>query len=824
MSMFGRFSEKAQKAILFAQAEARDERHSYIGSEHILLGIIKEGTDTGAQILDKLGIDYQKAKKATLDIVATGQGPTVASVSYTPRTKRIFELSFDVAKELGNRYVGTEHLLLGILREGQGVAILVLKRLGIDIINLENDILNNLDEYEEENEENPSQESLNKFTIDLSKKAQEGKIDPIIGREKEIKRVIQILSRRTKNNPVLIGEPGVGKTAIAEGLALKIFNGDVPQIMADKKIMTLDVSALIAGSKYRGDFEERLKNVVKEAENNKNIILFIDEMHVIIGAGAAEGAMDASNILKPMLTRGVIQIIGATTISEYRKHIEKDPAFERRLMPITVEEPNVEDSIKILMGIKDKYEDHHNVTIGEDAVSAAVKLSDRYLNDRFLPDKAIDLIDEAASKLKIESYKTPDFEKKYKEELKKVEDDKNMAVRNQDFELAASLRDKEKVIEREYKEALEDFKKEESKKRVEVDLIANIVSEWSKVPVTNLTEKETERLKTLDEDLKKKVKGQDQAIDVLARAVKRARIGLKTPNKPIGSFIFVGPTGVGKTFLTKTLAEELFGSPENMIRIDMSEYMEKYTVSRLVGSPPGYVGYDEGGQLTEAVRTKPYSVILFDEIEKAHPDVFNILLQILDEGRLTDAQGRTVNFKDTVIVMTSNVGANSLVKNNTLGFSVNKEEEKKNEYQKMKDIISRELKNTFRPEFLNRIDETVVFKELSKKEIKNIVGLQLEDLNLRLETMGIKATFTDKLINHIVEKGYDKKYGARPLQRTIRNLLEDEIADRYLDGKIKEGSLINIDFKNKLIIENAQELEDLKKDKKDEKENSIQVQ
>ncbi|KGF29468.1 Clp protease ClpX [Peptoniphilus lacrimalis DNF00528] len=824
MSMFGRFSEKAQKAILFAQAEARDERHSYIGSEHILLGIIKEGTDTGAQILDKLGIDYQKAKKATLDIVATGQGPTVASVSYTPRTKRIFELSFDVAKELGNRYVGTEHLLLGILREGQGVAILVLKRLGIDIINLENDILNNLDEYEEENEENPSQESLNKFTIDLSKKAQEGKIDPIIGREKEIKRVIQVLSRRTKNNPVLIGEPGVGKTAIAEGLALKIFKGDVPQIMADKKIMTLDVSALIAGSKYRGDFEERLKNVVKEAENNKNIILFIDEMHVIIGAGAAEGSMDASNILKPMLTRGVIQIIGATTISEYRKHIEKDPAFERRLMPITVEEPNVEDSIKILMGIKDKYEDHHNVTIGEDAVSAAVKLSDRYLNDRFLPDKAIDLIDEAASKLKIESYKTPDFEKKYKEELKKVEDDKNMAVRNQDFELAASLRDKEKVIEREYKKALEDFKKEESKKRVEVDLIANIVSEWSKVPVTNLTEKETERLKTLDEDLKKKVKGQDQAIDVLARAVKRARIGLKTPNKPIGSFIFVGPTGVGKTFLTKTLAEELFGSPENMIRIDMSEYMEKYTVSRLVGSPPGYVGYDEGGQLTEAVRTKPYSVILFDEIEKAHPDVFNILLQILDEGRLTDAQGRTINFKDTVIVMTSNVGANSLVKNNTLGFSLNKEEEKKNEYQKMKDIISRELKNTFRPEFLNRIDETVVFKELSKKEIKNIVGLQLEDLNLRLETMGIKATFTDKLINHIVEKGYDKKYGARPLQRTIRNLLEDEIADRYLDGKIKEGSLINIDFKNKLIIENAQELEDLKKDKKDEKENSIQVQ
>lgn len=822
MSMFGRFSEKAQKAVLFAQAEARDERHSYIGSEHILLGIIKEGTDTGAEILSKLGINYEKAKRATLDIVATGQGPIVTTLSYTPRTKRIFELSFELAKELGSRFVGTEHLLLGILREGQGVAVLVLKRLGIDIINLEDDILNNIEDYEEEDGDNPSQESLNKFTIDLNKKAQDGEIDPIIGRDREIQRLIQVLSRRTKNNPVLIGEPGVGKTAIAEGLALKIIKGEVPEIMAEKKIMTLDVSALIAGSKYRGDFEERLKNVINEAEKNKNIILFIDEIHVIIGAGAAEGAMDASNILKPMLSRGSMQIIGATTISEYRKHIEKDPAFERRLMPIIVEEPSVEDSINILMGIKNKYEEHHNVMIDKDAVEAAVRLSDRYLNDRFLPDKAIDLIDEAASKLKIENFKTPDFEKKYKEELKQVESEKNTAVRNQDFELAASLRDKEKSIEKAYKEAVEKYKKEESKKKVQVDLIAKIVSEWSKVPVTNLTEKETERLISLEEELKTKVKGQDEAVNVLAKAVKRARIGLKSPNKPIGSFIFVGPTGVGKTFLAKTLAEELFGSPDNMIRIDMSEYMEKYTVSRLVGSPPGYVGYDEGGQLTEAVRTKPYSVLLFDEIEKAHPDVFNILLQILDEGRLTDAQGRTVNFKDTVIIMTSNVGAGSLVKNNTLGFSANKSDEDKNGYEKMKDIISKELKNTFRPEFLNRIDEIVVFKELGKEEIKKIVSLQLKDLDKRLVAMGIKAEFTDRLINYLVEKGYDKKYGARPLERTIRNILEDPIADKYLEGRIKAGCLIKIDFDDKVRIENLSGCKEIEKIENEEK-NSIQV-
>lgn len=820
MSMFGRFSEKSQKAILYAQSEAREQRHSYIGSEHVLLGIVKEGTDTGALILSRLGIDYNKVKKTTLDIISQGNGPVVSSVSYTPRTKRIFEISFDVAREMGSRYVGTEHLLLGILREGQGVAILVLKRLGIDIINLENDIFNNIEDYEdEEMVEGQSTEALDKYTIDLNKKAEDGKIDPIIGRDKEIERVIQVLSRRTKNNPVLIGEPGVGKTAIAEGLAAKIVEGDVPEIMRDKIIRTLDVSALIAGSKYRGDFEERLKNVTAEASSDEDIILFIDEMHVIIGAGAAEGAMDASNILKPMLTRGELQIIGATTISEYRKHIEKDSAFERRLMPITVEEPSVEDSIEILIGLKEKYENHHNVIIPKETIVAATKLSNRYLTDRFLPDKAIDLIDEAASKLKIKSYKKPDFEDEYESELDKIENEKDEAVRNQDYEMAANLRDKQKKLEAEYEEKLKIFRETESKKEVRPEIVADIVSEWSKVPVTDITEKETDKLKNLEDDLKSKVKGQDEALKALSKSVKRARIGLKNPNKPIGSFIFVGPTGVGKTYLAKTLAENLFGSEENMIRIDMSEYMEKHTVSRLVGSPPGYVGYDEGGQLTESVRTKPYSVILFDEIEKAHPDVFNILLQILDEGRLTDAQGRTVNFKDTVIIMTSNVGASRLTKNNHLGFSTNKVEEKKNEYEKMKEIIDQELKNTFRPEFLNRVDEIIVFKELEKEEIKNIVNLLLDDLSSRLNDMDIRVEFTDRLVDFIVEKGYDKNYGARPLERKIRTLIEDEIADKYLFEEIRPQDLIKVDVKYKKIV-----IEVKKEKNKNEKKDSIQVQ
>ncbi|MGF0095849.1 ATP-dependent Clp protease ATP-binding subunit [Peptoniphilus sp. SGI.035] len=823
MSMFGKFSEKSQKAILFAQQEAREQKHPYIGSEHILLGIIREGTDTGAHILSKLGIDYKKAKEATLDIVSSGQGPVVSSIAYTPRTKRIFELAFEVSREMGEVTVSTEHLLLGILREGQGVAILVLKRLGIDIMSLENDILNNMEEYEasEEGDGEISSEALEKYTTNLNKKAEEGKIDPVIGREREIKRVIQVLSRRTKNNPVLIGEPGVGKTAIAEGLAAKIVAGDVPEIMKNKVILTLDISQLIAGSKYRGDFEERLKNVTNEAAKNKNIILFIDEMHIIIGAGSAEGSLDASNILKPMLTKSVIQVIGATTISEYRKKIEKDSAFERRLMPIMVDEPSVEDSIKILRGLKKIYEKHHHVVIPEETIEAAVKYSDRYLNDRFLPDKAIDLIDEASSKLKIESYKVPEFEEKYKKELEEIENKKSEAVKNQDYELAANLRDEQKNVEEKYKEEIKKFEEKESKKKVTPELIAEIVSEWSKVPVTDMTEEETEKLRELDSKLKEDVKGQDDAVKTLAKAIKRSRIGLKDPSKPIGSFIFVGPTGVGKTFLAKSLAKNLFGKEENMIRFDMSEYMEKFTVSRLVGSPPGYVGYEEGGELTEAVRTHPYSVILLDEIEKAHPDIFNILLQILDEGRVTDSKGRTVNFKDTVIIMTSNAGANLLAKNSVLGFSTSESNEKKSEYENMKKIIMESLKQKFRPEFLNRVDDVVIFKTLEKTEIKDIVKNMLNKLSDRLSEMGIKANYSNKLINFLVDEGYDKVFGARPLQRTITKLIEDKIADEFLDGNIKEGDEILVDVKYKKI-----QIEKVKrtKQKKNEKENSVSVQ
>lgn len=821
MSMFGRFSEKSQKAILFAQQEAREQKHSYIGSEHLLLGVIREGTDTGAHILSKLGIDYQKAKEAVMDIVSKGQGPVMNSIAYTPRTKRIFELAFEISREVGEVAVSTEHILLAILREGQGVAILVLKRLGIDIENLESEILNNLDDYlEEESGENASTEALDKYTINLNEEAKDGKIDPIIGRDEEIKRIIQVLSRRTKNNPVLIGEPGVGKTAIAEGLALRIVNGDVPEVMKDKIILNLDVSSIVAGSKYRGDFEERLKNVTSEASQNKNIILFIDEMHVLMGAGAAEGSLDASNILKPMLTRKTIQIIGATTTEEYRKHIEKDPAFERRLMPIMVMEPSIEDSIEILKGLRKKYEDHHKVVISDETIEAAVKYSDRYLNDRFLPDKAIDLIDEASSKLKIESYKVPEFETEFKEKLENVEEKKDKAVKDQDYELAARLRDEQKKLESEYKKALEKFNEQESKKEVTPEHIANIVSDWAKIPVTEMTKEETVKLKNLDTNLMKDVKGQDDAVITLSKAVKRARIGLKDPNKPIGSFIFVGPTGVGKTYLAKKLAKNLFGREDNLIRLDMSEYMEKHSVSKLIGSPPGYVGFDEGGQLTELVRSNPYSVILFDEIEKGHPDVFNVLLQILDEGRLTDSQGRTVNFKNTVIIMTSNVGANMLAKNSVLGFSTSAEDEKKSEYENMKQIISEALRDRFRPEFLNRVDETVVFKPLDKSEVKDIVENLLQEVDQRLEEMDITANYTNKLKNYIVEKGYDKVYGARPLAKTIRKLVEDSIADEYLDGKINAGDDISIDVRyNKIVIKKSKK----DKSKKNEKKDSISV-
>ncbi len=795
MAMFGKFTEKSQRAMVFAQSEAREQGHSYIGSEHILLGILKE-PGGASSILGQVAVNYERAKDAIAEIVAP-EDTTVTSLTYTPRTKKIFELALEIANELGHNYIGTEHLLLAILREGKGVAVLALRNLGIDITVLERSIYMAIRKVEGKNpdaEDLETESALEEFGYNLNDRARQGKIDPVIGRKDEIERIIQVLVRRTKNNPVLIGEPGVGKTAIAEGLAQRIVEGNVPEIIKDKEIYTLDVSALIAGAKYRGDFEERLKDVIAEVEDREDVILFIDEIHVVIGAGGAEGAMDASNILKPTLTKGELQIIGATTIDEYRKHIEKDTAFERRLMPIMVEEPSVEDTILILKGLRDKYEAHHNVKITDEALAAAAELSHRYINDRFLPDKAIDLIDEAASKLRVENFKSPNALKELEDELKKLSKEKEEAVTSQNFEEAAKVRDQEKKV----KEALDDEKKHWDKEKhsqnmtVDEEEIAEIVSKWSGVPVTTMNAEESERLVHLEDELNGQVIGQPQAVEAVSRAIKRARVGLKSADKPIGSFIFVGPTGVGKTYLAKSLAKSLFGDESAMIRVDMSEYMEKHTVSRLVGSPPGYVGYDEGGQLTEAVRRKPYSVVLFDEIEKAHPDVFNILLQILDDGRLTDGQGRTVDFKNTVLIMTSNVGATLLKKQNTMGFGAPDEGNAKG-YDKMVETIQGRLKETFRPEFLNRIDEIIVFKYLEKEQVKEIVKLMLRDLQTRLEDNDFSVTFADAVVDYIGKEGFDEEYGARPLVRSIRKNIEDRLADEILSGKVHKEKAIHID-------------------------------
>ena len=792
MAMFGKFTEKSQRAMVFAQSEARAQGHSYIGSEHILLGILKE-PGGASSILGQVGIDYERAKDGIAEIVSP-EDSKVTSLTYTPRTKKIFELALEIANELGHNYIGTEHLLLAILREGKGVAVLALRNLGIDIAMLERSIYAAIRKVDGGEEGEDIESALEEFGYNLNDRARQGKIDPVIGRKDEIERIIQVLVRRTKNNPVLIGEPGVGKTAIAEGLAQRIVEGNVPEIIKDKEIYTLDVSALIAGAKYRGDFEERLKDVIAEVEDREDVILFIDEIHVVIGAGGAEGAMDASNILKPSLTKGELQIIGATTIDEYRKHIEKDTAFERRLMPIMVEEPSVEDTILILKGIRDKYEAHHNVKITDEALVAAAELSHRYINDRFLPDKAIDLIDEAASKLRVENFNSPNALKELEEKLKKLSKEKEEAVNSQNFEEAAKVRDEEKRV----REALDDEKKHWDKEKrvqnmtVDEEEIAEIVSKWSGVPVTTMNAEESERLVHLEDELNGQVIGQPQAVEAVSRAIKRARVGLKSADKPIGSFIFVGPTGVGKTYLAKSLAKSLFGDESAMIRVDMSEYMEKHSVSRLVGSPPGYVGYDEGGQLTEAVRRKPYSVVLFDEIEKAHPDVFNILLQILDDGRLTDGQGRTVDFKNTVLIMTSNVGATLLKKQNTMGFGAPDEGNVKG-YDKMVETIQGRLKETFRPEFLNRIDEIIVFKYLEKEQVREIVELMLRDLKNRLEDNDFTVTFTDAVVDYIGKEGFDEEYGARPLVRSIRKNIEDRLADEILSGHVHKERAIRVD-------------------------------
>ncbi len=806
MGMNGRFTERAQKSILLSQEEAKKFNHNYVGTEHMLLGLMAEEQGIAAVTLKEFGVTLEKARKQVYDLVGMGE-ESVELVGFTPRTKRVFEIASNEARNMGHNYVSTEHLLLGLIAEGEGIAATILRRMGVEPQKVAEKIIERISQDINKQQAMPKQKkqesNLEKYSIDLNKLAQDGGIDPVIGRGKEIERVIQVLSRRTKNNPVLIGEPGVGKTAIAEGLAQKIVEGDIPEIIKGKRIVTLDLPGLIAGAKYRGEFEERLKSVMKELKEAGDVILFIDEMHTIVGAGAAEGAIDASNILKPTLARGELQIIGATTIDEYRKHIEKDTALERRLQPITVEEPSVSDTIKILEGLRDRYEAHHGVKILDEALEAASELSARYIADRFLPDKAIDLIDEAASKIRVNTYVAPTELKNLEERLEELQNEKEEAINTQNFEKAASIRDEEKKIKDDIESNKVKWQKQKQKDNLIVgyDEIAEIVSNWTGVPVKRMTTGESERLLKLEEILHDRVVGQEVAVKAVAAAVRRARVGLKDPKKPIGSFIFVGPTGVGKTYLAKALAEALFGDDEAMIRMDMSEYMEKHSVSRLVGSPPGYVGYDEGGQLTEAVRRKPYSVVLFDEIEKAHPDVFNMLLQILDEGRLTDSKGKTVDFKNTVIIMTSNAGATSIKKQNVMGFTSSDDKEVE-EYERMKEIITEELKRTFRPEFLNRLDEVIVFHGLKEEQIIQIVEIMVADLEKRMEKAGVNIKISDETKKYISKQGFDSVFGARPLERTIRKMIEDQLAEEILKGTVSRDEKLFVEYNGEKLTFN----------------------
>lgn len=810
MAFFGRFTERAQKALLYAQEEARNMGHNYVGTEHLLLGLLREKDGAAAKVLADMGMDLDKMRNYIVQLVGKGNYNFNEGFGYTPRTKRVMELSFYEARNLGHNYVGTEHLLLALIREGEGVAARILKDANIDFEKIRTQIMQMIQEEGGEIQGTSKGKSntpnLDQFGTDLTELAREGKLDPVIGRDKEIERVIQILSRRTKNNPVLIGEPGVGKTAIAEGLAQRIVEGNIPELLKGKRVVTLDLSGMVAGAKYRGEFEERLKSVMEEIKQAKDIILFIDEMHTIIGAGAAEGAIDASNILKPALARGEIQAIGATTLDEYQKHVEKDAALERRFLPVMVGEPTVEETIQILHGLRDRYEAHHKVRITDEAIEAAATLSDRYITDRFLPDKAIDLIDEAASRVRLKSYTAPPDVKNLEKKLEDLRKEKEEAVANQNFEKAAQLRDEEKKVRDQIESEKEKWKKSYADNQIVGEQeIAQIVSSWTGIPVVKLTEEESERLLKMEEILHKRVIGQDEAINAVSRAIRRARVGLKDPKRPIGSFMFLGPTGVGKTELCKALAEVLFGDEDYMIRIDMSEYMERHAVSRLIGSPPGYVGYEEGGQLTEQVRRRPYSVILLDEIEKAHPDVFNILLQILEDGRLTDGKGRVVDFRNTVIVMTSNVGAHTIRKQKTLGFAP-VQDTIDSEYEKMKENIMEELKKTFRPEFINRVDEIIVFHALEDEHLRKIVPLMLENAIKRLAQKDIHLTISDAAKDFMVKKGFDPVYGARPLRRAIQRAVEDNLSEEMLAGRIKVGDRVLIDVENdKLVFKKLQE-------------------
>ena len=810
-----KFTNRAEKALEIANELAIELNHNYIGTEHLLYGLIAEGTGVASQVLEMQNLTPEKVLEEIEMLIGRGNEDTNVeeTIGFTPRTKRVIENAFKEAKRLDSEYIGTEHMLIGIMKEGDSVAVRIMLDLNINPQKIYNEIIKLVSEDENINLNSKQANNknigsfnqtptLNQFGTDLTKQAGEGKLDPVIGRTEEIQRVLQILSRRTKNNPCLIGEPGVGKTAVVEGLAEKIIAGDVPETLKNKRVVNVDISSMVAGAKYRGDFEERIKKSLAEVKKVGDVILFIDEIHTIVGAGSAEGAVDAANILKPLLARGEVQVIGATTLNEYRKYIEKDAALERRFSPVNVGEPTPDETVEILEGIRDKYEAHHNVKITKEAIESAVKLSVRYINDRFLPDKAIDLVDEAASRVKMRNYTRPDSIKKLEDKVLSIDKEKEEAVRVQDFEKAANLRDKEnetkKKLEKE-KQKWEDRNTKSVSVLTEED-IADVISSWTGIPVKKLTQDENEKLKNLEKTLHERVIGQNEAVEAVAKAIRRGRVGLKDPNRPIGSFLFLGPTGVGKTELSKALAETLFGNENAMIRIDMSEYMEPHSVSKLIGSPPGYVGFDEGGQLTEKIRRKPYSVILLDEVEKAHPDVMNMLLQILDDGRLTDAQGRTVNFKNTVIIMTANIGARLITDKNMLGFSNNnnKNEETQKEYETIKKDVMGELKKQFRPEFINRIDEIIVFHKLNNEDIRKIMDIMLNQLISRLKEQEIDIEIDESVKKLLIEKGVDIKYGARPLKRTIQNILEDKIAEAMLDGKIIVGK------KAKVIVENEE--------------------
>tara|TARA_B110000483_G_scaffold189158_1_gene224345 strand:+ start:5280 stop:7751 length:2472 start_codon:yes stop_codon:yes gene_type:complete len=808
--MFERFTEKAIKVIMLAQEEARRLGHNFVGTEQILLGLLGEGTGLGPKVLKSMGVNLKDARVEVEKIIGRGSGFVAVEIPFTPRAKRVLELSLEEARQLGHNYIGTEHLLLGLIREGEGVAARVLENLGVDLSKVRSYIIQSLGENAEITSGKSAPRSktptLEEFGTNLTDKATEGKLDPVVGRAKEIERVIQILGRRTKNNPVLIGEPGVGKTAIAEGLAQRIANRDIPETLDEKQVVALDIGLLIAGTKYRGEFEERLKKIMDEVRTADNVILVIDEVHTLVGAGAAEGAIDAANILKPALSRGELQCIGATTLDEYRKHIEKDAALERRFQPVMVGEPSVDETIEILYGLRDRYEKHHKLTISDQALVAAAKFADQYIADRFLPDKAIDLIDEAGSRVRLLNSQLPPEAKGLDEELRTVLKLKDEAVRGQDFEKAWDLRDREIEIKIQIKTMAKEKNKtvttEDQTPVVTEEDIAQIVAAWTSIPVNKLTKSESEKLLQMEETLHSRIIGQDEAVVAVSRAIRRARVGLKSPNRPIASFIFSGPTGVGKTELTKALATYFFGSEEAMVRLDMSEYMERHTVSKLIGSPPGYVGYNEGGQLTEAVRRRPYTVVLFDEVEKAHPDVFNLMLQIFEDGRLTDSQGRIINFKNTLLIMTSNIGSKVISKGGGgIGFELS-EDQSDSHYTRIKSLINEELKQYFRPEFLNRLDEIIVFRQLTKDEVGQIAEIMLKEVFDRLSIKGIQLEVTDRFKTLLIDEGYNPVYGARPLRRAVMRLLEDSLAEEVLSEKIMAGdtAVVDVDEDGKVKV------------------------